>query len=135
MCDWVIWIVWFSDWLNQRFLFDWSIDSLTLFIVFQFSDWFIQRLIDWLIDWSIVWLYSLFFDSLIDLFKDWLIDWLYSLFDLLIYWLIDGLTYSLIDTVINLFIGELKERVSKLTYPTLQHCLRMLYTMNGNSKH
>ena len=32
--------------------------------------------------------------------------------------------------------GELmKERVSKLTYPTLQHCLRMLYTINGNSKH
>ena len=30
---------------------------------------------------------------------------------------------------------EMKERVSKLTYPTLQHCLRMLYTMNGNSKH
>ena len=29
----------------------------------------------------------------------------------------------------------MKERVSKLTYPTLQHCLRMLYTMNGNSKH
>ena len=29
---------------------------------------------------------------------------------------------------------EMKERVSKLTYPTLQHCLRMLYTMNGNSK-
>ena len=30
---------------------------------------------------------------------------------------------------------QMKERVSKLTYPTLQHCLRMLYTMNGNSKH
>ena len=30
---------------------------------------------------------------------------------------------------------EMKERVSKLTYPMLQHCLRMLYTMNGNSKH
>ena len=30
---------------------------------------------------------------------------------------------------------KMKERVSKLTYPTLQHCLRMLYTMNGNSKH
>ena len=29
----------------------------------------------------------------------------------------------------------MKERVSKLTYPTLQHCLRWLYTMNGNSKH
>ena len=29
----------------------------------------------------------------------------------------------------------MKERVSKLTYPTLQHCLRMLYTINGNSKH
>ena len=29
----------------------------------------------------------------------------------------------------------MKERVSKLTYPTLRHCLRMLYTMNGNSKH
>ena len=29
----------------------------------------------------------------------------------------------------------MKERVSKLTYPTLQHCLRMLHTMNGNSKH
>ena len=28
----------------------------------------------------------------------------------------------------------MKERVSKLTYPTLQHCLRMLYTTNGNSK-
>ena len=23
----------------------------------------------------------------------------------------------------------MKERVSKLTYPTLQHCLRMLYTL------
>ena len=32
-------------------------------------------------------------------------------------------------------VNEMKERVSKLTYPTLQHCLRMLYTMNGNSKH
>ena len=32
-------------------------------------------------------------------------------------------------------LGKMKERVSKLTYPTLQHCLRMLYTMNGNSKH
>ena len=32
-------------------------------------------------------------------------------------------------------IDLMKERVSKLTYPTLQHCLRMLYTMNGNSKH
>ena len=31
--------------------------------------------------------------------------------------------------------GKMKEGVSKLTYPTLQHCLRMLYTMNGNSKH
>ena len=31
--------------------------------------------------------------------------------------------------------SKMKERVSKLTYPTLQHCLRMLYTMNGNSKH
>ena len=30
---------------------------------------------------------------------------------------------------------EMKERVSKLTYPMLQHCLRMLHTMNGNSKH
>ena len=30
---------------------------------------------------------------------------------------------------------EMKERVSKLTYPTLQQCLRRLYTMNGNSKH
>ena len=30
---------------------------------------------------------------------------------------------------------KMKERVSKLTYPTLQHCLRRLYTMNGNSKH
>ena len=29
----------------------------------------------------------------------------------------------------------MKERVRKLTYPTLQHCLRILYTMNGNSKH
>ena len=29
----------------------------------------------------------------------------------------------------------MKERVSKLTYPTLQHCLRRLYTMTGNSKH
>ena len=29
----------------------------------------------------------------------------------------------------------MKERVSKLTYPTLQHFLRMLYTMNGTSKH
>ena len=29
----------------------------------------------------------------------------------------------------------MKERVSKLTYPMLQHCLRMLYTMNSNSKH
>ena len=29
----------------------------------------------------------------------------------------------------------MKERVSKFTYPTLQHCLRMLYTTNGNSKH
>ena len=27
------------------------------------------------------------------------------------------------------------ERVSNLTYPTLQHCLRMLYTTNGNSEH
>ena len=25
--------------------------------------------------------------------------------------------------------------MSKLTYSTLQHCWRMLYTMNGNSKH
>ena len=25
---------------------------------------------------------------------------------------------------------EMKEKVSKLTYPTLQHCLRMLYTCN-----
>ena len=25
----------------------------------------------------------------------------------------------------------MKERVSNLTYPTLQHCLRMLYTMNA----
>ena len=33
------------------------------------------------------------------------------------------------------FHNSMKERVSKLTYPTLQHCLRMLYTMNGNSKH
>ena len=31
--------------------------------------------------------------------------------------------------------GNMKERVSKLTYPTLQRCLRMLYTMNGNIKH
>ena len=31
--------------------------------------------------------------------------------------------------------SEMKERVSKLIYPTLQHCLRMLYKMNGNSKH
>ena len=29
----------------------------------------------------------------------------------------------------------MEEKVSKLTYPTLQHCLRMLYTTNGNSKH
>ena len=29
---------------------------------------------------------------------------------------------------------KMKERLSKLTYPTLQHCLRMLYTTNGNSK-
>ena len=29
----------------------------------------------------------------------------------------------------------MKERVSKLTYPTLQQCLRMPYTTNGNSKH
>ena len=28
----------------------------------------------------------------------------------------------------------MKERVSKLTYPTLQHCLRMLYTTNGKFK-
>ena len=33
------------------------------------------------------------------------------------------------------FLIKMKERVSKLTYTTLQHCLRMLYTMNGNSKH
>ena len=32
-------------------------------------------------------------------------------------------------------IGQMKESVSKLIYPTLQHCLRLLYTMNGNSKH
>ena len=31
-------------------------------------------------------------------------------------------------------LTRMKERVSKLTYPTLQHCLRMLYIMNGNSK-
>ena len=36
---------------------------------------------------------------------------------------------------IALVQNKMKERVSKLTYPTLQHCLRMLYTMNGNSKH
>ena len=43
---------------------------------------------------------------------------------------------------LNISLGEtvptlktMKERVSKLTYPMLQHCLRMLYTMNGNSKH
>ena len=29
----------------------------------------------------------------------------------------------------------MKERMSKLTYPTLQPCLRKLYTTNGNSKH
>ena len=34
-----------------------------------------------------------------------------------------------------LYPEQMKERVSKLTYPTLQHCLRRLYTMNGNSKH
>ena len=28
----------------------------------------------------------------------------------------------------------MKERVSKLTYPTLQHCLRMLYTTNSKFK-
>ena len=36
---------------------------------------------------------------------------------------------------ISKIVINMKERVSKLTYPTLQHCLRMLYTMNGNSKH
>ena len=36
---------------------------------------------------------------------------------------------------LNIDTYVMKERVSKLTYPTLQHCLRMLYTMNGNSKH
>ena len=36
---------------------------------------------------------------------------------------------------LNCKMKNMKERVSKLTYPTLQHCLRMLYTMNGNSKH
>ena len=30
-------------------------------------------------------------------------------------------------------ITLMEERVIKLTYPTLQHFLRMLYTMNGNS--
>ena len=29
----------------------------------------------------------------------------------------------------------MKETVSKLTYPTLQHCLRVLYTRNGTSRH
>ena len=37
--------------------------------------------------------------------------------------------------VYGLFLEINDDRVSKLTYPTLQHCLRMLYTMNGNSKH
>ena len=30
---------------------------------------------------------------------------------------------------------KMKERVSKLTYPTLQHCLRMMYSMKGNAMH
>ena len=37
----------------------------------------------------------------------------------------------MIDTHKNV----IKERVSKHTYSMLQHCLRLLYTMNGNSKH
>ena len=27
----------------------------------------------------------------------------------------------------------MKERVSKLTYPTLQHCLKVLHIMNANA--
>ena len=42
------------------------------------------------------------------------------------------------DLSLNLYFTyfkNMKERVRKLTYSTLQHCMRMLYTMNGNSKH
>ena len=42
-------------------------------------------------------------------------------------------TYLLSNTEQALDIKVMKERVSKLTYPTLQHRLRMLYTMTGNS--
>ena len=33
------------------------------------------------------------------------------------------------------YAKEMKERVSKLTYPMLQHCLTMLHILNGNAMH
>ena len=104
MCDWVIWIVWFSDWFNQRFLFDWSIDCLTLFIVFQFSDWFIQRLIDWLIDRLFDFIHCFLIHWLIYSKIDWLIDFIHCL----IYWYIDWLKVWLIHWLIQWLIYSLE---------------------------
>ena len=33
------------------------------------------------------------------------------------------------ETLKNILSNKMKEKVSKLTYPTLQHCLRMLHNM------
>ena len=89
----LIWI-WFKttyqfiDWLINC-LIDWLIDRI---------DWLIDRLIDWLIDWLIE-----LIDWLIDGVSDWGLS-IYSstYFDWLIDWLIDWLTDLLIDQVSDL---------------------------------
>ena len=53
---------------------------------------------------------------------------------------LDLISYKTHVGLIRYYIGIydlkiMKESVSKLKYPWLHHCLRMLYTMNGNSKH
>lgn len=63
------------------------------------------------------------FDSVIDLIKDFLFDWLIDFIHCLIYWHIDGLTYSLIDTVIDLFIGELSIMLPSAWIDYLRHSI------------
>ena len=56
-------------------------------------------------------------------------------FNVLIYFWVT-LIYRISSLVNKYHVQEyMKERVSKLTYPPRQHRLRMLYTMNGHSKH
>ena len=45
------------------------------------------------------------------------------------------LVYTNQVSLLSHFRNEMKERASKLTYPTFQHCLKMLHIINANASH